>query len=120
MVNANWEYSRGDLTLPSIKFNITNFPSVAVRTKTGELVAWEAISMRGSMVMLFVKEEHRGQGLGKFVIYHLAKKLLEMGRTAFTYVDGNNKASIDVHVKCGFTLYEGQDVFFTKIKRNDL
>ena len=103
-LTSNWEFANEN-SLPFVRFHIKNFPNVAIRSKEDEsLVAWEITYFTGAMGMLHVMEKHRGRGIAKFVIYKLAKKLTSRGHEAFCFIVEDNKTSIGLHLKCGFSI----------------
>ena len=111
-VNSHWEFAY-EGSLPFVCFHINNFPSVAIRSKEdGSLVAWEITYFIGAMGILYVRKSHRGQGIAKFVIYELAKKL---ANDVFCWVHKSNKTSIELHLKSGFSFADSCTI--KKIKR---
>ena len=103
-VFSHWEFAN-EKNLPFVRFNIKNFPTVAVRSKEdGSLVAWEITYFNGEMGMLHVVEKHRGRGIAKFIIYELGKKLISKGQEVFSFIVEDNEKSISLHLKCGFSI----------------
>ena len=56
----------------------------------------------GTMSNLVVKEEFRGQGLGKYLIFKLAEEVLERDGCAFMTIITDNTLSIKLHEDAGF------------------
>ena len=109
MISSQWEYTQGYPTLLATKYNIENRPSVVVKDKEGNLIGWEVVHYFVSPGMLKVLPEHRGKGIGKYIVYALAKKLLDQGHTMYVHIEKHNTGSIHLHQKCGFQILDGTD-----------
>ena len=114
ILNAHWQFA-GVGTLRYIIDHIENFPCLGVKDKDDRLVAWELSYFTGAMGMLYVMEEHRGKGLAKFIICKLARKLLQLGRNVYCFVEDTNEISLNLHKKCGFSIQEGHSGYFAKL-----
>ena len=113
VLSSHWAFS-GKGSVNYIKYNIGNFPSVGIKDEKGNLVAWELSYFTGAMGMLHVMEEHRKKGIAKFIICTLASKLLDSGKKVYCFIEDDNKASLDLHLKCGFHVPPNSQGFFAK------
>jgi GNAT superfamily N-acetyltransferase len=84
-----------------IRWRITAGPSAAIR-RSGRLVAWGATHADGSMAMLRVMEEYRGQGLARSITHVLARRVLAWGLQPFLHINRKNQASINLCEGMGF------------------
>ena len=117
-LDENFRFA-GQGSLEYIRFHIENFPSVGIRDKEGNLVAWELTYFTGNMGMLYVVEGHRRKGLAKFMICKLAQKHIKSGRRVFSSVDETNALSLKIHQSCGFTILEEHSTYVAKLKNGD-
>jgi GNAT superfamily N-acetyltransferase len=85
-----------------VRWRISAGPSAAIR-RNGSLIAWGATHADGSMAMLRVLEEYRGQGLARAITYVLARRVITWGLRPFLHIHRNNKASISLCESMGFT-----------------
>ena len=110
-VHNFWDYRvEGDTEF--VRLHLVNFPSIGIRDQKGNLVGWDVAYYIGEMGMLYVMKEHRGKGLAKCLIYELAKKLIELNREVYCYIDMSNMESVKVHEKCGFWMVPGCDTYY--------
>jgi ribosomal protein S18 acetylase RimI-like enzyme len=85
-----------------VRWRINAGPSAAIR-RHGSLVAWGMTHADGSMAMLRVLEEYRGQGLARAITYALAKRVIARGLRPFLHIHRGNQASISLCESMGFT-----------------
>ena len=78
-----------------VRWRIGAGPSAAIR-RNGSLVAWGMTHADGSMAMLRVLEEHRGQGLARAITYTLAKRVIAWGLRPFLAHQSGNNASVSL------------------------
>ena len=82
---------------------INGYPAIVIyREKDNSPVGWYTqMAPRTAMANLVVKQEFRGQGLGKYLIYKLAKEVLARDGFAFLYIAQDNTRSIRLHEEAG-------------------
>ena len=79
--------------------------SVGVFTDTTPptLVAWVVRDLvRGSIHHLYTLEEYRGRGLASAVVREMSSRIQDEGQVPFTYIMGDNDASIALFKRIGF------------------
>jgi predicted GNAT family acetyltransferase len=84
-----------------IRWRISVGPTCAIR-RQGRLVAWGATHSDGSMAMLRVREEYRGQGMARAITYTMARRVMAWGLEPFLHINRNNAASIRLTESMGF------------------
>ena len=111
-----WKFGGRPGTLERFKKHITHSLTAGVYCQhTDHLVSWGLISEYGGISMLYTLECHRRRGLAKAVIYHLAKTLLEQGKTAFNLIEEENENSRQLFCKMGFKIFPDDLVAFLYI-----
>ena len=101
-INSKWTYAEGAATLPLVRECCSLRPG-EVFEESGKPVAWALTRHDGSIGLVFVDESHRRQGLGSRLVALLTRRLArEYHHTAYVFIDGANKASIEMHRKLGF------------------
>lgn len=84
---------RNPASLPEILEAIVQRPSVALRTASGELVAWELVQVDGTMGYLHVKEAYRRRGFAWLLGDTLARLQVASGALPCATVLRTNTAS---------------------------
>ncbi|XP_055712124.1 uncharacterized protein LOC129807107 [Phlebotomus papatasi] len=77
-------------------------PNVGAYTKEGRLVAWCFLLQAGALGALQVDEEYQRRGLGSLVTKAMIRKLCDMGRDTFAFVNVDNTPSRGMLEKLGF------------------
>ena len=87
---------------------IQHFPSVAVRNRKGQLVAWSFRHFHGTVGHLYVMESDRGKGLGYYVLCKIARILAELSDSGYVYSNfvKDNVVSYRIHSKCSFKKHD--------------
>lgn len=67
----------------------------------GKVIGFMGIHSEGSMGMLFVEEEYRGQGIASSLEAYVINRLLERGRTPYGHVYVRNEISAKLQEKLG-------------------
>ena len=93
--------------------------SCGVKDENDNLVAFELQTGYGTTAMLFVDPDHRGKGLGKYVMAKLAKILQDEGQTVFCHIEKVNKMSLKLHTEFGYEIAEGGVVTWSRCYPND-
>jgi GNAT superfamily N-acetyltransferase len=93
-----------------IRWRIQVGPTCAVRDR-GKLAAWALTHADGTMGILHVLKEYRGQDMARSITTALARRCLKAGIKPFLYILRNNRASINLTESMGFTRY-GTYVWF--------
>lgn len=88
--------------LSYVRWRISAGPSAAIR-RDGRLVAWGMTHADGSMAMLRVMEQYRGQGFARAITYALARRVIATGLRPFLHIHRDNRASINLCESMGFT-----------------
>ena len=91
-----------------------NFPSVIALDDTGRYLGFEVSYEFGTMGMLHVVPEARGQGLGSYLTRQLAGKYFDQGLPVLVTVGTDNAESIYLHQKLGFRTISTCDLIFYK------
>ncbi len=99
LIARNWPYGRRRVEY--VKSRIKAMPSSCIR-RDGRPVAWALIHDDGSMGMLHVLEQFRGQGLARAITAHLARQVGKLGIQPFVYIVRTNRASISLTETMGF------------------
>jgi predicted GNAT family acetyltransferase len=94
-----WPHGRNEAY---IRWRIAAGPTCAIRQK-GRLVAWALTHTDGSMGILHVLDNYRGQGMARSITTALAERCLKAGLRPFLYIVEKNKASINLTKSMGFT-----------------
>ncbi|XP_067654372.1 glycine N-acyltransferase-like protein 3 [Haliotis asinina] len=102
LVNSNWVLRNGDMSVAYIKHLITTLPSTCLYNREGALLGYALTYHYGCLGVLYVLEEHRGNGYGKVVMSHLALKHLQIKKEAFVMIERVNPVSIKMHEAIGF------------------
>ena len=101
-VNEEWKYGN-EHTLSLVRFLITTgFPTSAVFSDEGELVAYLLYQTDGCMFNGFVRSNHRRRGLYQVVNFALTEKVVALGQPfAWVYVMAWNQPSQNAYRKLG-------------------
>ncbi|XP_046576314.1 glycine N-acyltransferase-like protein 3 [Haliotis rubra] len=79
-VNSRWVLRNGDVSEAYIKHLITTLPSTCLYNREGALLGYALTYHYGCLGVLYVLEEHRGNGYGKVAMSQLALKHLQKER----------------------------------------
>ena len=79
-----------------------HFPVVGVFGQDGSCLGYECFTEFGTMGMLFVREEARGQGIGSFLTSKMAEMRFQDGHSAVISVQDGNGPSARLHQRLGF------------------
>lgn len=93
-----WPHGR---SLNYVRWRIETGPTCAIR-RNGRLVAWGLTHADGSMGMLHVLQEYRGQGMARSITTALAGAIIRQGRLPFLYILRRNRPSINLTESMGF------------------
>ena len=85
-----------------IRFNIANLPSSGVLDATGQPAAHAMCHYFGAIGLLDVSRDHKGKGLGLFVLSDLARKLLAENLPLWAQVEADNKVAARLFLRAGF------------------
>ena len=99
LISQAWPFSSEE-TESFLQWLIRNFPSIAIRSETGELVAHMILEENGSLGHLRVLPEHRRKGIGQFVVTELARKTIPPGEVSYLFTI--TEESYRLHLKCGY------------------
>ena len=113
-VNSSWKFGGNESSKQFVQLNVKHMHSCGVRDQHGNLVAFELQTSFGLLGSLFVDPEHRGKGLGKYVMAKLAKKVQDDGQTVFCHIEKQNKLSLKLHTDFGYEVAEGGEVTWTR------
>jgi len=97
-IARHWPHGR---SVAYVQWRIAVGPTCAVR-RNGKLVAWALTHADGSMAILHVLEEYRGQGMARSITTALAQRIMKRGLMPFLYIVKRNKASICLTESMGF------------------
>jgi ribosomal protein S18 acetylase RimI-like enzyme len=84
-----------------VRWRIRVGPSAAIR-RNGKLAAWGLTHADGSMAMLRVLEEYRGQGMARSITCTVARRVMAWGLKPFLHINTTNRASIRLTESMGF------------------
>ncbi|XP_046576316.1 glycine N-acyltransferase-like protein 3 [Haliotis rubra] len=101
-VNSTWVLRYGDVSEAYIKHLITTLPSTCLYNREGALLGYALTYHYGCLGVLYVLEEHRGNGYGKVAMSQLALKHLQKKKEVFVMIQRVNTASIKMHEAIGF------------------
>ncbi|XP_046576313.1 glycine N-acyltransferase-like protein 3 [Haliotis rubra] len=102
-VNSRWKLRNGDVSEAYIKHLITTLPSTCLYSREGALLGYALTYHYGCLGVLYVLEEHRGNGYGKVAMSQLAlKHLQKKNKEVFVMIQRVNTASIKMHEAIGF------------------
>ncbi|XP_067673045.1 uncharacterized protein [Haliotis asinina] len=102
-VCATWEYKDPGVSAFVQRLVETSLPSVCVRTSDSQQKVAHALVQPHHMIgMLYVDVNFRRRGLGRFVVSHLAKKMLMTSPIAAAKVEDPNFASQALMKSLGF------------------
>ncbi|XP_046576315.1 uncharacterized protein LOC124284288 [Haliotis rubra] len=101
-VNSKWVLRSGDVSEAYIKHLITTLPSTCLYNREGALLGYALTYHYGCLGVLYVLEEHRGNGYGKVAMSQLALKHLQKKKEVFVMIQCVNVASIKMHEAIGF------------------
>lgn len=112
-VNSEWDIAKiKDDSELYVSWLIENRPSMAVREKDGTLIAYELIHYAGQFGLLYVKPQHRGKGIAKYLVAEMARSRIKTGHDAFVVIAEDNILSKNIHIKCGFKEVENYMIFW--------
>ena len=93
------EYNRGKSTEIWIKFFIENMPCLCVRDNRGRCVAWALTNHNGSVGQVHTLPDYRRRGLAHAVWSDVAQRLADQGFKAYSFVEIDNVASLNLFRK---------------------
>ena len=96
---------------------VKSFPSLIALDNTGRYLGCEIGYEYGTIGMLHVVPEARGQGLGSYVTGQLAEKYFDQGLQVMVNVHADNSASLRLHEKLGFRKMAALELIFHKANR---
>ncbi|XP_022786387.1 uncharacterized protein LOC111326617 isoform X2 [Stylophora pistillata] len=113
LIDGSWKFGGNPNSLKIFKNLISHSVTAGVYCQdTDKLVSWGLISQYGCISMLHTLECHRRGGLAMAVVYHLAKTLLDQGRTVFCFIEEENKNSKQLFCKMGLKIFPSDYVAF--------
>lgn len=80
----------------------------------GKLVGFMGTHDEGSMGLLFVDPDHRGQGIAKALEVELTKRLRQAGLPTFGEIEVHNERSLEMHRKAGYLISPDIHYWFWK------
>jgi GNAT superfamily N-acetyltransferase len=98
VIADHWPHGRN---VEYVRWRIASGPTCAIRRKR-KLVAWAITHADGTMGILHVRGEYRGQGMARSITTALAERCLMAGLRPFLYVVKRNRASINLTGSMGF------------------
>ncbi|XP_012935171.1 uncharacterized protein LOC101854005 [Aplysia californica] len=108
-VSENWTHRRAGSD-DYVRELVQRFPSVGVFDRDGGCLGYEVGTEYGTMGMLYVKPEARGQGLGSVITTHLAHSYFLDGLPAVVNILAKNLGSVQLHERLGFKPMCGLDL----------
>lgn len=114
MINDLYTY-KDEESLEAIRENILERPSSIYRVN-GLGVAWVMVHRDGSIGIMFVKDSYRNQGLAYQLTLDVLHKVKAENKIPFIHINVENKPSLALAKKCGFTKYK--NIFWYGIKNN--
>ena len=100
-VNSTWKYCT-ERTLVYIRDQVQHFPSVVLKTDSGQHVGHMLGESSGTIGNLHVLPEFRKKGHSKILVSQLARQYLELGEDVYVFVEETNAVSFGLHQSLGF------------------
>ncbi|XP_017012206.3 uncharacterized protein [Drosophila takahashii] len=120
VINDHWEWSEhGGLSY--IQRQICYNTSVGLyKDEDNELVAWCIRAQDGLLAALQVKPSYKRRGFGVMIVKEYSRREAEQGRDIITEVVSENKASLNLFKKLGFSIKDQCYWLFTEAPNEDL
>ncbi|XP_041348723.1 glycine N-acyltransferase-like protein 3 isoform X2 [Gigantopelta aegis] len=103
----NWNYIHPELYLFLTRLVNSKLPSICLRAKNGQLVAYAFVHMQNLIGMTYVRQDYRRKGLAMACISLLTKLLFEEEAFVAAHVNYDNKAFRNLLLSCGFVSLDG-------------
>ena len=101
VVNSTWKFS-GVCTTEHIINQIKHFPSVVLKSDSGEHIGHMLGETSGTLGILYVHPSFRGKGYAKVIISQLAHQYFDMGEDVYVFIEESNPLSFNLHRSLGF------------------
>ena len=101
VVNSTWKFS-GVCTTEHIINQIEHFPSVLLKSDSGEHIGHMLGETSGTLGILYVHPSFRGKGYAKVIISQLAHQYFDMGEDVYVFIEESNPLSLNLHRSLGF------------------
>ncbi|XP_050398441.1 glycine N-acyltransferase-like protein 2 [Patella vulgata] len=103
-LRQDWNNVRGGKDLDNyFRKVIENFDSSALINAKGELLAYICMQFNGSMAMLHVHADHRGNGYGEIILKSMTHKLASKGEIPYGFVPSKDLLGIQKAQYFGYT-----------------
>ena len=103
-IEQTWDTFDSEFRGDYIREQIQHFPSVVLKSESGQHIGHGLARSGGMMGMLYVLPSFRRKGYAKVIISQLAQTYFECGEDAYAIVRTDNYISQKVHASVGFKI----------------
>ena len=107
LIVKNWNYIHPELYLFLTRLVDSSLPSVCLRTKNSQPIAYAFVHLHNLISMVYVQPQYRRNGLAKACISLLLMGLFQEEHFVGANVNYDNKASRNLLLSCGFVTLAG-------------
>ena len=109
IVSSTWKFNYPNIN-GFVQDQIKYFPSVVLKSHSGEHIGHMLGRTCGTLGMLHVLPPFRRKGYAKVIISQLAHEYFDMGEDAYVSIDEDHQASISLHESMGFKKVPGMQM----------
>ena len=113
LVTSTWKYSK-EGAVGHIKHQLQHFPSVVLKSNSGEHIGHVLGQTCGNLGLLYVLPQFRGRGYGRVLVSQLAHKYFLMGEDVYAEIEETNHASMRLNESIGLKAVPGGEMYWIK------